>query len=79
MEQVGKILMDMDFNPDQIFLDKKAIPSSAIQPDLPPTNFQPTEDIGMETGAEEILPPTPDDLPPDQMSDEDLLSSIAQI
>ena len=30
MEQVGKILMDMDYDPDNIFLNKKAIPSGAV-------------------------------------------------
>lgn len=71
--------MDMDFNPDQIFLDKKAIPSSAIPTDTLATNSAPAQEADIESTVEEILPPTPNDLPPDQMSDEDLLSSIAQI
>lgn len=79
MEQVGKILMDMDFNPDQIFLDKKAIPSSAIPTDTFAANSQPTQEADIESTVEEILPPTPTDLPPNEMSDEDLLQSIAQI
>lgn len=92
MEQVGKILMDMDYDPDNIFLNKKAIPSGAVTNSFQqnggfeatqiaaPSTPAPAFDNGFNQAPPEEAPSFPEwEIDPTQMSDEELLNSAAQI
>ena len=55
MEQVGKILMDMEYDPDNIFLNKKAIPSGAVTNSFQQNGgFEPTQIAAPSTPAPAI-------------------------